>query len=148
MAYIDTDDMDALVGEDVRQALFTDESDSGAYNSTKFARAAAMATDIVRAACLNAGYADPGTTTSIELLKAATLGAMIDWAFRRRQEVPGEYAYLIALPEAIRTGEVPVPGLTPDAQNAPGGVRFTDSSTTSSTGKPSRFKDLRDYYGA
>lgn len=146
-ALIDTDDVDAVIGTDVRQKLFTDEADSGVYSSTKFTRVVNLASAMANAALSNAGY-PVGDSTTNDMVKLLALSIAVRMAYaRKQQEPPADVLSLLGgLPEGVRAGDVPVPGLSPDAQDAVGGVKFTGSSTSVTGDKPPIFKDLRTLY--
>jgi hypothetical protein len=146
-ALIDTADVDAVIGEDVRQRLFTDSADDGAYNGTKFTRAVNLASAMANAALENAGY-PVGDSTTNDTVKLLTLSIFVRMAYARKQQAPPEdvVALLGGLPEGVRAGDVPVPGLSPDAQDAVGGVKFSGSTTTTVGDKPQIFGGLRTLY--
>ncbi len=130
--YIDTDDVDAVLDSDTRQDLFTPVG--GAYTASYFDRSVQLASELVKAAASNAGYT-LGDTTTNETVKLATLGQLLGFAYARRQlELPAQFWGLINLSEAIRTGDVPLVGLTPSESAAVGGSGFstTDSTVTGS----------------
>lgn len=133
--YIDSTYVDGYLGTDRRQALFNDGS---GYVSTYFDQLVLSASDLVKAAALNAGYTLGDTTTS-QTVKTATFGAFLMLAYGRKdQPVPEQYATTVNLIEAIRTGAVPLPGVEPDGATAIGGADFTETSTSISSADGSR----------
>jgi hypothetical protein len=145
--YITTADVDAVMGSDVLAALFTD---NGVLSTAARDRALELASTLARASAQNAGY-DLGTQsdgTGVEMAKALALSAFTQLAYGRKQQTPPEATMAIigALIEAARTGDLPVPELTADARGAVGGVRFTDSTSTSSPYAPVFVGRLRGVY--
>lgn len=145
--YIAAADVDALIGTKTRQALFTDDDAGSSYDSTEFDRACELASIIARAACENAGYTT-GTSTTNDMVVVAALAVFLKFAFGRKgQSVPEAFATILdGIPEGVRQGLVPLPGLDPDAYEGVGGVKFTDPSATSSTGKPRIMGGLRKIF--
>lgn len=145
--YITTADVDAVMGSDVLGALFTDASvlDTAARD-----RALELASTLARASAQNAGYdlGDQSDGTGVEMAKALALSAFVQLAYGRKQQTPPEATMAIigALIEAARVGDLPIPDMTPDARGAVGGVRFTDSTSTSSAYTPVFVGRLRGVY--
>lgn len=145
--YITTADVDAVMGSDVLAALFTD---NGVLSTAARDRALELASTLARASAQNAGY-DLGTQsdgTGVEMAKALALSAFTQLAYGRKQQTPPEATMAIigALIEAARVGDLPIPDMTPDARGAVGGVRFTDSTSTSSAYTPVFVGRLRGVY--
>lgn len=147
--YITADDFDALVGADVRQSLWDDGS---GYDSAVFNRSAEFASVLARAAAENAGYTTSATetdgSTSDDMTKMLALSALVRMGYSRKQlSVPPDLLELIGgLLEAARTGDLPIPDLSPTERDAVGGVKFTNSSATAASGKPPIFADLHKLY--
>lgn len=142
-SYIATADVNAVIGDDLRQSLFTPEG--GSYDSTTYDRAVELASIMARSALANAGYST-GDTTSSDMVTVTALSFFFNIAFSRKKlEVPaGVQAIFNGVPEGVRIGEIPIPGLSPDELGAVGGSKFTPSTGT--TGKPRVFKNLRSVY--
>jgi len=144
-SYLDTDDFDALVGGRTRLVLFDDSAaeDGTGYSSTLFDRAAQLASIRARAAMENAGYS-PGDSTTEDGVTIVALAALISFAFGRKGlSVPEATQTILAdLLEGVRVGDVPIPNLSPSSADGVGGIKSTDRSTTSTTGRPPIFKDL------
>ena len=100
------------------------------------------------AALENAGYTtDITSSTAPELVKSATLGALLPQLYAREGiKVPDQFAIHMNIFDRIYQGIMPIPELTPTARDAVGGVKFTDSSTTSTSGRPPVFRGLKDVY--
>jgi len=143
--YLTTADVDALISTEVRQALFTAAAEGSTYDSTQFDRAAELASVTARAALENAGY-NSGDATTHDLVVVVALGVFVRMAFGRKGEpVPESIEAAIGnLPEGVRIGEVPVPGLTPDAKSGVGGNRW--SPTTGTGARPAVMDKLRGIY--
>lgn len=135
--YITTTDVAAVMGSDVLAKLYTD---SGTYDTAARDRAMELASTLARAAALNAGYdlGDSSSGSGVEMAKALALSAFVQMSYGRKQlDVPPATLGIIgALIEAARTGDLPIPELDPTAQDAAGGVRFTDSTSTGSRYTP------------
>jgi len=143
-AYLTTDDVDAIVGATERQSFFTD---AGAYNSALFTKINNLASALGQAAAQNAGYS---ASSDNDMVKAMTLGAFVRLMYGRKQlEVPKHTLEVLGgLLEGVRVGEVPIPGLSPDAQDAVGGNDISPQSATSASGRPAVFnnKGLRKVF--
>lgn len=142
-SYLATADVNAVIGDNVRQALFTEEG--GTYDSTQYDRAVELASMMARSALENAGYA-PGESTSNDMVTITALSFFLHMAYgRKKMEIPASVSAIFAgVPEGVRVGEVPIPGLSPDELGGVGGSEFTDSTSTS--GKPRIFKNLRTLF--
>lgn len=135
-AFIDATFVDRHLGQDVRLALF---DDGAGYESATLTALINTASAILKAALQNAGYS-AGDTTSSDLIRIATFGQFVLMAYGRKGlKVPEQFATSVALAEGIRSGAVPVPDTAPSTRDGVGGVLFTDSSATTSTGKPAIF---------
>lgn len=127
MAFIDRAYVNRAVGEGTSLGLAPTDEDFNQYE--------AQACSVVRSAALAAGY-QLGESTDNELVKLATLG---QWYFlaggcRHGLEVPPAIQQAINLLEAIRTGSLPIPGMTPSTSGGVGGVKFSSPLT-----KPQHF---------
>jgi len=135
--YITTTDVAAIMGSDVLTGLFTD---NGTLSTAARDRALELASTLARASAKNAGYdtGDQNDGTGSEMVKALSLSAFVQMAYGRKQQTPPEATMSIigALIEAARTGDLPIPDLSPSAQDAVGGVRFTDSTSLGSRYAP------------
>lgn len=130
-AYITTTDVDALIGTDVRQALFT--TPTVAYSSTHFDRVVELASALVKSAAKNAGYT-LGDTSTDELVKLATLAEFIKMAPANRKgiKVGAEFvAQFGGTMEAIRNGSLPL-AADPDLVGGVGGATFSATTGTAS----------------
>ena len=128
-AYLSTDDVDALIGADVRQALFT--TPSVAYSSTHFTRVNQMASAIVKSAAKNAGYT-LGDTTTDDVVVTATLAEFIKMAPANRKGIAVGKAFVDqygGTMEAIRSGQLPL-GSGPDTVQGVGGSTFSETDPT------------------
>lgn len=135
--YITTTDIAAIMGSDVLAALFTD---NGTADTAARDRAMELASTMARASAQNAGYdlGEQNDGTGVEMAKAIALSAFVQLAYGRKQQTPPESTMAIigALIEAARVGDLPIPDLSPDAQDAVGGVRFTDTTSAGSAYAP------------
>jgi hypothetical protein len=135
--YITTTDVAAIMGTDVLAGLFTD---NGTADTSARDRALELASTLARASAKNAGYdtGEQNDGTGSEMVKALALSAFVQLAYGRKQQTPPDATMSIigALIEAARTGDLPIPDLSPSAQDAVGGVRFTDSTSTGSRYAP------------
>ena len=142
--YVTTADVDALIGSDVRKALFSDTDDPADYSSTFFDAQVLMASAVIRSAALNSGY-ETGATTTSDIVKLAALGQLLMMAYgRKSQAIPDQFATAINLAEGIRSGQIPIPDLTPTARDAVGGNSFTESDPTIEGSRPQVFGNLRN----
>lgn len=145
--YLDTDDFDALVDGRVRLVLFDDTAaeDGNGYSPALFTRTCQIASIRARAAMERAGY-DPGASTTEDGVKMVALAALVALAYGRKgREVPLSTQEILAgILADVGVGDVPIPGLSPSADQGIGGVETTSQSTTSTSGKPSIFNDLDD----
>ena len=142
-AYLNTTIIDAAIGTDTRLAL-TDN------DPTTLSQLIALASSVVDAALSNAGHAVPLTDAIADLpgvVHIATLGQFMILAYQRKGlEVPESARTATGILNAIAKGDVPIPGKTPEAQEAVGGGEFTDSDPDSEEGKPRIFGGLRTIY--
>ena len=131
--YITTADVAAYVDTTVITGLFTDND---VLQSDALSRAYEFASTLARASAQNAGYdlGEQNDGTGVDMAKALAISAFVQAAYGRKQQTPPEATMAIigALIEAARTGDLPIPGLAANAQDAVGGVRFTDSTSTGS----------------
>jgi hypothetical protein len=135
--YITTTDVAAYVDTTVITGLYTDND---VVQTAALERAYELASTLARAAAQNAGYdlGEQNDGTGVEMAKALAISAFVQGAYGRKQQTPPEATMAIigALIEAARTGDLPIPDLSPDAQDAVGGVRFTDATSTGSVYTP------------
>jgi hypothetical protein len=120
MAWLTTGYVDNAITQPVRLAV------SGSSQPV-FDQFEEMARVKVRAALRNAGYPDPGATTTNEMLRLLCLGQWVLLAYgtRRGLEVPASIADAISMLELVRTGEMPIPDMEPLPRDAVGGVSAT-----------------------
>lgn len=135
--YITTTDVAAYVDSTVITGLYTD---NGVVQTAALTRALELASTLARASAKNAGYdtGEQNDGTGSEMVKALAISAFVQGAYGRKQQTPPEATMSIigALIEAARTGDLPIPDLSPSAQDAVGGVRFTDSTSLDSRYAP------------
>lgn len=126
--YLSVADVDAAIGSTRRQNLFATET--GTYLTADYTRVVQYSSALVKAAAQNAGYS-LGDTTTDDVVVTASLGQFLKMAYGRKGgEVPDQWDSAVALLEAIRTGAVPIPSLTPSTRDGSGGSVFTESSTS------------------
>ena len=141
-SYVSAADFDAICGE--RQLLF---ADGGVYDSTHFDAAVALASSMAQSRAKRAGYA-VGDTTTEDVVVHLTMAYLLRFAYGRKQRsLPEDLAAAFPVPEGdIGSGDFPLDDVEPDPQDAVGGVKFSDSSSTTTTGRPPVMKNLRDVY--
>lgn len=149
MAYIDTSYIDAFLGPEVRQELFTD---NGTYDSTRVDTVIAAADGRVVQALKSAGYTPPAVAsgTSDEVIKQASLGQFILMAYRRPTKslsIPTDLRQYIDVLGGIYEGTIRPSTLTPARIAAVGGVKIneTDPDVSGSRAALFRREDLADY---
>lgn len=144
-AYIDTTYVDTFIGSDVRQALFTEVGST--YSSSAFTQVVNAASQVVKMAAKNAGYS-LGDTTTDQTVMLATMVEFLKMAPGARKGFPiaeklvEEYGGTM---EAIRSGNLPL-DQDPSAQNAVGGIVFTNSDETDPTARSAVF--TRERFGS
>lgn len=76
-----------------------------------------------------------------EAIQLAAIGAWVEltYSVRNDLEIPEGIRPHVAKLESIRNGKMEIPGVTKTVSRAVGGVSFSDSSSTSSTGRPKIF---------
>jgi len=117
-------------------------TDSTDANLTLYIQLASAKID---AGLLNAGYSSPSSAS--DFIKLATFGALLPMLYGRKGLTPpAAFLTEVQIANGIIAGTYPVPGMTPTASIAVGGVQFTDSSTTSTDGYPPIFRGLRKVY--
>lgn len=136
MAWIDTDDVDDLITEDVRLAVSPDSATFDAHERGARAR--------VQAALIAAGYTVGSTLDDVDeeaadLLRELILGQWILRAFHGRKgfQIPPAIVDTFHMLRDVRNGELPIPGLTPSTLGGVGG--FEASPTTGSTAREQVF---------
>lgn len=136
-SYIATTDVDAVIGTKERQKLFTDDEAGSAYDSTEYDRVVELASELIKVAGKHAGYT-LGDSSTDQSVKLATIGAFLPMAYGRKGlAVPAPLVWMTNLAEAIRRGEYPLTGTSPDTDHARGGSQFTESSATVTGSRPS-----------
>lgn|SRR5574343_386117 len=144
--YITSADVDAMIGSGRRQALFTDPG--GSYSSANFVRVCELASAVVRAAAHEAGYTSLGESTTNDQVILAALGQFLMMSYGRKGEaVPDQFAAAVHLAEAIRSGNVPIVGISPSTGTAIGGSSFTESDADVDGARVQLFsRDEQDVY--
>lgn len=118
MSFIDRSYVVNALGEETVSGMAPTDEDFNQYE--------AQARAVVSSAALAAGY-QLGESTDNALVKLATLGQWYFFAggFRFGLEVPPAIQQAINLLEAIRTGTLPIPGMTPSSSAGVGGVKIS-----------------------
>lgn len=144
-SYVATADVDALIGSERRQALWSNESE--VYQSAEYERAVELASEKVRIACKAAGYT-LGDSTTDDSVKLATVGQLLLMGYGRKGErVPDQFAAEVSLMEAIRLGHVHLSSTAADGFDGVGGSKFSESRTSITTSAPRIFsRKEQDYY--
>jgi len=126
VAFLDEAFIEAMISDEVQEALYGDDS-GDVFLSAHTAAADALVTS----ALLNAGYGEPtlaANPKSFALVRLAAFGEFIALAYGRKQlEVPDEYSSAVKLRKQIQDGDLPMPDMQPSAPTAVGGVDFTES---------------------
>ena len=137
VSFLTTDDVDAVIGEDVRIALF---SETGTYSSDKFDRLSELSSTFARSAMLSAGYRVNDNGDVDDMTKNVTLAVLVRLAYGRRQQEPPPDIIAILTPMAnmIISGDLPLPDRAPSIEGAVGGHAWSDTGAL-----PPRIKDLR-----
>lgn len=105
------------------------------------------ASALVDTALVNAGYSIPSSAN--DTIKLATLEMLVQTlhGLRKGISLPADLTKKFdGLTAGIASGKIQVPNMTPDAQDAVGGVKFADQ--TADNGIPSVFQgtDLSKYF--
>lgn len=137
--FLSDGDVDTAISATARETLLTDDGDTGTEWQTRDTRLRELSTNIVRMSLENAGYevasGDTSGTAGDSVKNAALAVYLYRLYARKGYAVPESFAvYMSSLPEGIRTGELPISGQTPSADDGVGGARFSD--TSESTGNP------------
>lgn len=139
ISYVAAADFDALVDSKSRVELFKDVGDADdTASATRFARAIELASTIALSSCKQAGY-NPAESTTDDMVKMVALSLLVHIAYGRKSRgIPDSIGAVLApIPEAVRTGELPlvVEAISNDAE-AVDGSSFTGATdtTTTSTG--------------
>lgn len=132
--YVDSTDFDALVSAPVRLALFDDTApyEGAGYDGAVFTRTCEIASTIALSSMKQAGY-NPAEDSADDMVKATALAVLVHLAYGRKQRnVPeSTAAMLAALPEAVRTGNLPMTSeAIANITEATGGAVFTDGDDT------------------
>jgi len=136
LSYVDSDDLDALIDSNVRLDLFTDDGDVGTEAPVRLLRASQLASTVALSVCMQAGYS-PAEATTDDMVKALALSILVRFAYARKTRgVPSDLAALLApMPEAVRTGELPlVDEVVTNSIEAVGGSSFTGATDTITSG--------------
>lgn len=130
MAFIDTTYVDNAIGTATRLAL--------APTTAAFTQYEGQARAKVRSAAAVSGYS-LGTASSNDFVRLLTLGQWYFFAggLRKGLEIPPALAESIDMLEAVRSGEMPIPGLDPSSRDGVSGVKF--SATTGTSGRVQYF---------
>lgn len=141
-AFIDATFIENAIGSAEYDAMTESTASIG---TQLISQASALVASVLEGAGYSYGYT---SVTAPDLVKTATLGAILPMLYGRKQlQVPSGYHVHMNVFEKIRTGELAIPGVDPDDErDAVGGVKFTDSSTTSTDGKPRIFGGLRSVF--
>lgn len=149
MAYIDTSYIDAFLGPEVRQELFTD---NGTYDSTRVDTVIEAADDRVFQQLKTAGYTPPpvASGTSDGMIKQASLGQFILMAYKRPTkslDIPPDLRQYVDVLGAIFEGRIIPTTLKASRIGAVGGVKIneTDPDVSGSRAALFRREDLADY---
>lgn len=142
-AYLATSDVDALIGANERQALFSDDNTVAGYSVTYFTSLNEKASAVIQSAAKNAGYT-LGATTTDDLVKLCTLGQIIAMAYGRKGLlVPSQWQYIVDMRTDLINGNLPL-SMSPDAADAVGGLQWSDqTSTTGNGGRVQIFSRLK-----
>ena len=121
-AYVGATYVANAIGSDEQLAMAT---------GTALTQLILSASSLVDAALSNGGYATPVGGTVPEVVKLATMGALVPLLYARRgTPVPEQYIVHMRVLNDIAKGNIPIPELTPTAQDGVGGVVFTESSSS------------------
>ena len=132
-AYLDTDDVDALIGASERQALFSDTNTAAGYTEAYFTRMNELASAIIQSAAKNAGY-EVGATTTDDLVKMATMGQLLSMLYTRKGiSVPAAWAPYVALRDDLINGQLPL-AASPTVANSVGGFSWSDQTSSTANG--------------
>jgi hypothetical protein len=130
----------------VRLTLGTDVVGALA-GTTALSQFIAQASALVDTGLVNAGYDIPATAN--DTVKLCTLGALLPLLHGAKglQIPPDLKEHVVGMWTALASGTIQIPGMTPTARTAVGGVSWSDTSTTSTDGRPSIFTGrLRKVY--
>jgi len=128
-AYIDETYIQAFIGLDVMQALFT--TPSAEYSATHLGVAVNAASALVKMAAKNAGYT-LGDTTTDDTVKLATLAEFIKMAPGMRKGLTVAQSFVdqfAGLMSAIANGTLPLDS-DPDTVGGVGGSTFSETDTS------------------
>jgi len=150
-AYIDNADIDAVIGANTRQALFTDDGETyAADGADRVTRLIALSSDLVKAYAKNSGYS-VGDTTTEDRVKMATLGVFVELAYQRSEkglDLPDGWATspMKLAAEAILTGDMPLEASL-DKGSAVGGWLFSthDADVTNARDQRASRKNLEGW---
>lgn len=116
--------------------------------SSAFAQYEAMARATVSSKAALKGYTIATNSTN-DMVRLLCVGQWYFWAsgFRKGLDVPPTIKQSLDLLEAVENG-MPIAGLSPSTQNGLGGVKASNTSPSSTSGRPARFsrKKLDPYW--
>lgn len=131
MAIITAGYVDNAIGTSTRVALAGTSA-----TSARFVQYQEQATSTVQSKALVAGYGIATNDTNV-FVKQLVLGQWYVKAlgWRKGMALPPNVATAINDLELVSTGDLPIPGKTPNARDAIGGVKFSETSKTATTGR-------------
>lgn len=139
-AYIDATYIHAFISQGRLEDLFTDPG--GSYTASYLTQQISASSELIKSAAKNAGYT-LGDTTTDENVKLATFGQLLMMAYGRKGEaVPEQFATAVNLAAAIRSGDWPLTS-TPNARDAVGGVKFSETTSTVSGSRHPVFNRIK-----
>lgn len=137
-AYLTTADVDALIGTNERQAMFSDDNTVAGYSATYFTALNTFASAIVQSAAKNAGY-ELGATTTDDVVKMATLGQVIAMVYGRKGlPIPSLWQPFVDMRNELLNGNLPLVA-EPETITGVGGFTWSDQSETATDAKPQIF---------
>lgn len=141
MAILTTGYVDLTIGTSTRLALAPSTAAFDLYEE--------QAREAVRAKAQVAGYSIPTNSTNAkvrELVCGQWYVKAMGW--RKGMDLPPNVSVAVLELEQVQSGKLPIPGLTPSAENGVGGVKF--SATTGTGGRSQYFsrKQLSGNWGS
>lgn len=132
MALIDTSYVDNAIGTALR---ITVAPSTAAFNQYE-----EQARAVVQAAAQVAGYS-VGNTSDNATVQLLALGQWYRFAtgLRKGIEIPEPIQASIDQLALVRTGDLPIPGMSPSTRDGIGGVKFSDTDENSDSGRPQYF---------
>lgn len=128
MAIITTGYVDLAIGTSTRTAL--------APTTAAFDQYQQQATATVQSKAAVAGYGITTNDTNVfvqQLVLGQWYVKALGW--RKGMALPPNVAVSVNDLELVSTGDLPIPGKTPNARDAIGGTKFSDTSKTSTNGR-------------